>query len=175
MLLALQRLTLLSTTRLLTVHVFVGMVLVPPILVKMGSTFARFVNYYRGVPSYRAKGPPTPLLRLAGPLVAASTVVLLGSGIALLYVPIGDRGAVLGVHKATFVLWFGVMVVHVLGHLLDTARLAPRDYVPTRRLYLRGAPARQLALGARLALGASLVLGFLLGVAMIPRADTWLR
>jgi len=168
-LLALEGLTLLSITRLLTLHVFVGMLLVPPILVKMGSTFARFVNYYRGVPSYRAKGPPPPLLRLAGPLVVASTVVLLGSGIALLYVPIGDRGAVLGVHKATFVLWFGVMVVHVLGHLLDTARLAPRDHVPTRRLHLRGAPAR------RVVLGASVVLGFRPGGAMIARADIWPR
>ena len=31
------------------------------------------------------------------------------------------------VHRASFILWFGAMSVHVLGHLVDTARLAPRD------------------------------------------------
>ncbi|MHB1547183.1 MAG: hypothetical protein ACYCX8_00400 [Acidimicrobiales bacterium] len=100
---------------------------------------------------------------------AVVLVPLALEGIALLYLPTGDRGAALSVHKATFALWFGVMVVHVLGHLLDTTRFAPRDYVPTRRLHLRGAPAR------RLVLGASVVPGFLLGVAMTARADTWLR
>jgi len=77
--------------------------------------------------------------------------------------------AVRSVRKATFELWFGVMVVRILGHFLDTARLAPRDHVPTRRLHLRGAPAR------RVVPGASVVPGFRPGGAMIARADTWPR
>ena len=27
-------------------------------------------------------------------------------------------------------MWFGAMTVHVLGHLVDTYRLAPRDWTP---------------------------------------------
>ena len=31
-------------------------------------------------------------------------------------------------HKASFVLWFGAMAIHVLGHFLETPRLAGADY-----------------------------------------------
>lgn len=34
------------------------------------------------------------------------------------------RQELLTLHKASFVLWFIAMTVHVLGHLTDTARLA---------------------------------------------------
>ena len=36
------------------------------------------------------------------------------------------RSGLLLVHKAKWIVWIIAMVVHVLGHLLDTARLAPR-------------------------------------------------
>ena len=55
-LLAVEGATVLRVRSLLTVHVFVGMLLVPPVLVKMGSTAWRFVRYYRGSPAYRRKG-----------------------------------------------------------------------------------------------------------------------
>jgi hypothetical protein len=56
------------------------------------------------------------------------TVAVLGTGIALLFSPTTDRSEWLFLHRATFVLWFGAMTLHVLGHLFDTARLAPRDF-----------------------------------------------
>ena len=37
------------------------------------------------------------------------------------------------VHKASFVLWFGAMAIHVLGHVLETSRLAPADLVARTR------------------------------------------
>jgi hypothetical protein len=33
--------------------VFIGMVLVPPVLLKVDSTGWRFARYYRGAPAYR--------------------------------------------------------------------------------------------------------------------------
>src|SRR6516164_3578640 len=56
-LLAAEGATVLSVRSLLTLHVFIGMLLVPPVLVKIGSTGWRFVRYYRGSPAYRRKGP----------------------------------------------------------------------------------------------------------------------
>jgi len=44
--------------RLLSVHLFVGMLLVPPVLLKLASTGYRFIRYYTGNPRYREHGPP---------------------------------------------------------------------------------------------------------------------
>ena len=72
---------------MLTPHVFIGMLIIPPVLLKIGSTGWRFVRYYRGSPAYRHKGPPPVALRLLGPVVVILTVVLLASGVGLLVGP----------------------------------------------------------------------------------------
>ena len=155
-LLAVEGVTVLRVGPLLRWHVFIGMLLVPPVLLKIGSTTWRFARYYLGSPAYRRKGPPPLLLRLLGPAVVILTVVLLASGIALVLAPHSLRHSLLFVHKASFVLWFGALTLHVLGHLLDTARLAPLDWVRRTRRDVAGATARQWALAASLVLGAGL-------------------
>ena len=124
-LLAVEGVTLLRVRQLLTPHVFIGMVLIPPVLVKMASTTWRFARYYRGAPAYRRKGPPPVLLRLLGPVVVILTLVLLASGVGLMLVRPSWLPLLLKVHKASFVLWFGAMTIHVLGHLGEVLRLAP--------------------------------------------------
>ncbi len=156
LLLAAEGVTVLRVRALLTPHVFVGMLLVPPVLLKMGSTGYRFVRYYAGSPDYRRKGPPPALLRLLGPVVVLLTLTLFASGIALLFAPRSLRQELLFVHKASFVLWFAAMAVHVLGHLLDTARLAPRDFYWRTRKQVEGAGLRQWAVASSIALGALL-------------------
>jgi hypothetical protein len=109
------------------------MLLVPPLVLMMGSTGWRFVKYYRGSPPYRRKGPPPLLLRLLGPAVALLTVILFASGIALLVGPRSSRQTLLFLHKASFILWFAAMTIHVLAHVVETARLAPRDWLRRTR------------------------------------------
>jgi len=156
LLLAAEGVTVLRVRALLTPHVFIGMLLVPPVLLKMGSTGYRFVRYYAGAPEYRRKGPPPALLRVLGPVVVLLTLTLFASGIALLFAPHSLRGELLFIHKASFFLWFAAMAVHVLGHLLDTARLAPRDFYWRTRNQVEGAGLRQWAVAASIALGALL-------------------
>ncbi len=165
---AVEGITVLQIRSLLTPHVFIGMLLVPPILLKMGSTGWRFARYYLGSPAYRRKGPPPPTLRLLGPLVIVLTVTLFASGIAALLGPVAIRSPMLLLHKASFVVWLLVMAVHVLGHLLDTASLAPRDFVERTRRQVDGARLRQWAVAA------SLGVGLVLGVAVIPKVGPWL-
>ncbi len=119
--------TVLRVHELLTPHVVIGMVMIPVVIVKMGSTLWRFARYYTGDPEYRRKGPPPVFLRLLGPFVVVLTVAVLGTGIALLFVPTADRSGWLFLHKATFVLWLGAMALHVLAHLLETANLTWND------------------------------------------------
>ena len=120
-LLAVEGATIPAIHRLLSVHVFVGMLLLGPVAAKLGSTGYRFVRYYtRGV-EYVRLGPPAPLMRvLVAPLLVLSTLSLFGSGVALLAVPHG--GLVLGLHKASFVVWFGAMSVHVLAYTVRALR-----------------------------------------------------
>src|SRR5438552_995315 len=90
----------------LTLHVFLGLLLIPPAALKLAVTGWRFVRYYRRDPEYVAKGPPPPLLRMVvAPLVIVSTVVLLGTGV-LLAVMHPRGGVVLGLHKTSFLVWF---------------------------------------------------------------------
>ena len=137
-LLAAEGVTILRVRELVTPHVFIGMLLIPPVLVKIGSTGYRFVRYYIGSPAYRRKGPPPVLLRLLGAVVVILTGVVLASGVALLLADRSWSAQLLLVHKASFVLWFFAMIVHVLGHLAEVARLAPRDWLRRTRREVKG-------------------------------------
>jgi hypothetical protein len=165
---AAEGVTVLRVHSLLRAHVFIGMLLVPPILVKIASTGWRFARYYSGAPEYRRKGPPKAVLRLLGPFVVVLTVVLFASGIALLIGPNSDRQTLLFVHKASFVLWSVALAVHILGHIVETARVAPRDYLRRSRGEIAGAAARQWTVAG------SLVVGVLLGLIMLGQVSGYL-
>ena len=166
-LLAIEGSTVPEVRRLLPLHVFIGAVLAGPVLLKTTSTTYRFVRYYRGDRSYRAGGPPRPLLRLIGPLVVVSTFALLGSGIALVVVGPGHE-AVLRLHQASFLVWFATMTVHVLGHVAEALR-STRDEIGSRRHEPAGRH-RPLRLAA---IAAALVAGVGLAATLVPRAAHW--
>ena len=167
-LLAVEGVTILSVRSLLTAHVVIGMILVPPVFLKICSTGYRFFRYYTGAPAYRRKGPPAPMLRLLGPLVVVLTVAVLASGIGLLYSPAGIRSPLFAVHQASFVLWFGVMTIHVLAHVKETAQLAPRDVYWRTRRQVTGASLRQWTVAA------SVGVGVLLAAAVVSEVGAFL-
>jgi hypothetical protein len=173
-LLFVEGLTILRVRELISVHVFVGVLLIPPALLKVATTSFRFARYYSGHPAYRRKGPPVPWLRLIGPLVVLSTFAVLGTGVGLLFRTPGTGGLLLGLHKATFVIWFGLTTLHVLGHLRETAVLAWRDWRPTPAT-LRGVqgPARRMRRARRAALAGSLLVGVALAALALPAGKAW--
>jgi len=63
LLLAIEGATLLQIGSLLTVHAFVGMLLIPVLAVKVASTGWRFLRYYRRGEEYVQRGPPHLVLR----------------------------------------------------------------------------------------------------------------
>jgi hypothetical protein len=125
-LLAVEGFTLVSLGPMLPVHFFVGMLLVGPVLLKAGSTGYRFVRYYSGAPDYRRKGPPLPLLRLIGPFVVLSSLAVLGTGVLLAFAGPGNR-QFLFLHKASFVIWFVLMTIHVLAYIWRVPGLIAAD------------------------------------------------
>jgi hypothetical protein len=79
---------------LLSAHMFIGMALIGPVLLKLGSTGYRFARYYTGARVYREKGPPLLLLRMLAPLLVISTLIIFATGVVLL---VSGRRSDLGV------------------------------------------------------------------------------
>ena len=131
LLLAALGVTIVRIGQMLNAHMFLGMLLLGPVALKMGSTGYRFVRYYAGSDTYRRKGPPPIELRLLAPFVVILTFAVFGTGVALLLVGPAHRGILGPLHKITFIAWLGVTALHVLGHLVELpralARAATRD------------------------------------------------
>jgi len=126
----LEGLTLLEVSDLITLHVFLGLLLIPPTTLKIASTAYRFFRYYTHSPVYVSHGPPHPVLRMTAPLVIIFTGAVLASGVALLVVGPEHPGLILTAHKASFILWFAAMALHVLGHLKEAVLLSRWDWLP---------------------------------------------
>ena len=74
LLLAVEGATLLRLQPLLTVHAFVGMLLIPVVALKFASTGWRMLRYYGGGDEYVGQGPPPLFLRaLIAPVLIVST------------------------------------------------------------------------------------------------------
>lgn len=112
--LAVEGATLLDIRRFLTVHAFVGMLLVPLIALKLASVGWKMLRYYLHGEEYVRRGPPHIFIRaLLAPVTVLTTVVLFGTGIALLALD-QRQGTLVGLHKASFVVWLGATSLHVL-------------------------------------------------------------
>src|SRR6202522_4415423 len=150
-LLAVECYTILRIGRLLTLHVFLGMLLLGPVTLKAGSVLYRFARYYTGSEPYRRKGPPALLLRLIGPIIMLLTACVFGSGIMLAVTgpSYGPPSGWLVVHRISFFAWLFFIAIHVVTYVPRLPRLLTAE---ARRSCLGGR-------GTRLAL----LIGSLLG------------
>jgi hypothetical protein len=157
LLLAIEGATLLQLNSLLTMHAFVGMLLIPVVALKLSSTGWRMVRFYRQAEEYVERGPPHIVLRmLIAPVIIVATVMLLATGVALLVLG-QTSGTIVGLHKASFIVWVGGTGLHVLAHVVRLPRLL--------RARIPGA-------GLRIALVAGALLsGAVLATATLPAAD----
>jgi hypothetical protein len=164
-LLAIEGVTIVELRPLLTVHLFVGLALIPPIGLKLATTGYRFARYYTGSPRYRRKGPPHAVLRAIAPVVVVSSVAVLASGVWLLLAGPSSRDTVLPIHKVSFIVWLAFTGVHLLGHLRELPPAIAADY---------GRPGRADGrAGRRLALAVALVAGVALALLLVPHYAPW--
>jgi hypothetical protein len=171
---AVEGLTVVALHRLLTLHFFLGMLLIGPVALKICSTIYRFVRYYSGAEPYVRKGPPAPLLRLLGPFVIITSLAVLGTGVALAVVGPDQQGLWLLLHKASFVLWFGVMTIHVLAYAWRLPRIllgAPGSEARRRGGAWIAAPGGRFRW---LLVGTSLASGLLIALLTIHLATPWI-
>jgi hypothetical protein len=163
--------TILRIRPFLSEHMFIGILLIPPVALKMASTGYRFVRYYTADPRYRRKGPPPLALRLLAPIVVVSTVTVFASGVALLLLGPSSHGSLLLIHKASFIAWAAVTAIHVLAHLPDLPRAlkTSRELKPDLGASDAGRSGRALSLAGALAAGA------ILAILYIPQFSPWLN
>jgi hypothetical protein len=166
--LAVEGVTILAIHRLVTAHVVVGLAMLGPLVVKLVSVGWRFLRYYRGDAEYGRAGAPRPLLRILAPVLVVSTLAVFASGIGLLIGAPGRQSTLLGIHKVSFFVWFGVTTIHVLAYLgpavrrswADLSGLGSAAVLATRRT-------------RALVLGAGVVAGIALGFAGLDWAHSW--
>ncbi|MGZ4179016.1 MAG: hypothetical protein ACXVUX_22625 [Solirubrobacteraceae bacterium] len=186
-LLAVLGVTIAFIGQLLWLHLFLGLALIGPVALKVASTGYRFMRYYTADPPYRDKGPPPPALRALGPALIGLTTIVFATGVALLLIGPSSRGALLLLHKASFIGWVVVTAVHIAGHLPELARLGrvsrrTRAELNELRSLVPGfggaaeAPVSGPIPGSGgrwLSLGAALALGLVLAVVLIPDFAAW--
>jgi hypothetical protein len=161
-----EGLTIVHMRGLVSAHMFIGMVLIPPVLLKLASTGHRFVRYYTGSSAYRAKGPPPLPLRLLAPALVATTLGVFVTGVLLLLAE-HKSDTLLLVHKVSFIVWGVVFAVHFLAYVPRVVRSLRADWGAARREAVPGAGLRGLLVVAALGGGAALALS------LLPAMDAW--
>jgi hypothetical protein len=160
--------TILRMRQLISVHLFVGLLLIGPVALKMASTGYRFMRYYTGDRVYREKGPPETALRMIAPIVVATTVLVFVTGVLLLFAGPAHRNPLLELHKVGFIVWVVFTALHVLGHLPGFGGILRAG---TRRPTLPGATLGST--GRWIALVGALVGGLVLALVLVPDFHVW--
>lgn len=152
---------------LLSVHIFVGVLMSGPLVVKMFSTGYRFVRYYTGSSVFVEKGPPHWLLRLAAPFLVFLTMLVFVSGFALVILGPKRMGIFFDVHAASVALWIPLVAVHVYAYLRKVPRNVAGDLANQPAAHVPGRNGR-LTLNVL-----SLVVGLVAAIMMIPVSTPW--
>ncbi len=155
-----EGITILEMGGLLSVHMFIGLVLVPPVILKLASTGYRFARYYGGARAYREKGPPALPMRLLAPILVAMTIGVFATGIWLL--ALGHKSdQVLLLHKVTFIIWGVVFAIHFLVYAPRALKSVRRDWGSVRDHPVPGSGLRGLLVAASLGVGAALAISLI--------------
>lgn len=167
-LLVAEGITILDLRSLVDEHMFIGLVLIPPVVLKLGSVGYRFVRYYTGSRAYVAKGPPQLPLRVAAPILVIATVALFASG-GLLLASGHKTRSLLQIHQVSAIIWAAVFAVHFLAYIPRVARSLGTALRATREPAVRGADARRALVVSATGAGVALAL------ALLPAITGWHR
>jgi hypothetical protein len=159
---------LLGVHTFMSLHVFVGLALIPPVLLKLASTGWRFARYYTRSHAYVEHGAPQIAMRLLAPLFVAATVVLFSSGVAMGVLHGHPLVVARRLHGPASVIWLILFAVHALVYfkraLIGSSRelsVAGRS-VPGRRWRTR-------------VIAAAVVSGLIIGAATVPAQHRWIQ
>lgn len=106
-------------------HIFVGVLLAGPLVVKMCSTGFRFFRYYTKSPEFVRAGPPNILLRLLAPFLVIITILVFISGFELALGGHAHERLFHKIHTVGVTLWLPLLAVHIYAYIRKaTGRIA---------------------------------------------------
>ena len=153
---------------LMSIHVFAGILLVGPLVVKLGSTGWRFLRYYTGSPAFVRRGPPHLALRLMAPLLIATTLVVVGSGIGLVVTGPSSAGLLVPLHGFSVLVWFPLIAIHTFAHILRLPGLVKDDWSKS------SGNSKVSGRGSRLGVNlGALLAGLVAAILLFPGAAPW--
>jgi hypothetical protein len=138
--------TTLSMPQFLPAHYVVGLLMLPPVVLKLATTGYRFARYYLGATAYRLAGPPAQLQRLLiAPVLVASTAAVFASGIELWLFGLRFGSSWTTAHTLSAVVFVFALGAHLVAHLRGSAEATlaettapPSRPVTTRRVLVLG-------------------------------------
>jgi hypothetical protein len=115
-------------------HFFIGFMLVPLVLFKLGTTSWKAAGYYTGRPIYKKEGPPRWYNRLLSPLMGILFLTTLWSGLAmwgsfeyLFPIPyLYHDYSVVQWHLWSSTLLVGLVIFHMAAHFRESFRSKQR-------------------------------------------------
>jgi hypothetical protein len=165
-LLVAEGITILDLRTLVEEHMFIGLALIPPVLLKLGSIGYRSVRYYTRSLAYVEKGPPLLPLRVAAPFLVIATVALFTSGGLLLAAGHKTR-SLLQIHQVSAIVWGALFAVHFLAYIPRVARSLGTALRATRETAVPGADARRVLVVSATGAGVALAL------VLLPAITGW--
>jgi hypothetical protein len=137
-------------------HFFLGMVLIGPVCLKVGSTAWRFARYYLGSEPYVRRGPPPTLQRILGPALVIASAGVLGTGVLLAVS--GPDLRLQKLHQYFFLLWLIIVIIHVVHYLPRLPELLATHPAERALQAAAGSRGRWLLLVGSIAVGLVLAL-----------------
>ncbi|SHE60277.1 hypothetical protein SAMN02745225_01095 [Ferrithrix thermotolerans DSM 19514] len=150
------------------IHIVIGLIAVPLVLAKIAVAAYRFTKFYAGDTEFVAAGPPWLPLRILAPLLVATTVLVIGSGIEMVVAgPTSFSDTFLAAaHTLLSLIWFFLLGLHALAYYLRSYHSARKDISSiigrfrSRSKARRGAALRLSVLMVTVSLGVLLSLQF---------------
>jgi hypothetical protein len=152
----------------MSLHVFVGLALIPPVLLKLASTGWRFARYYTRKGAYVEHGAPQIAMRLLAPLFVAATVVLFSSGVAMGLLHGHALVVARRLHGPASVVWLVLFGIHALVYLKQALTSSSQDVIPAEP----PVPGRR---GRGYVIATAVVSGLVIGGVTIPAQHHWVR
>ncbi|WP_026695376.1 hypothetical protein [Peribacillus kribbensis] len=151
---------------LTTEHIFVGILLSGPLVVKMFSTGYRFIRYYTRSTEFVRIGPPNIVLRLLAPFLVLTTFLVFISGYGLAF---GHDDSLFGnIHATSVAIWIPLVSVHAYAYIRKVPAIIASDW---SRQTNHPVPGRNRRLGINIA---GLLAGVIAAIVLLPLyAEGW--
>ncbi|CRK83225.1 hypothetical protein [Neobacillus massiliamazoniensis] len=143
-------------------HIFVGVLLAGPLVVKMCSTGYRFFRYYTKSPEFVRAGPPNILLRLLAPFLVVITILVFISGFGLVLGGHAHEELFIKIHAVSVTLWLPLLAVHIYAYIRKASGLIANDWTGKSKYRV---PGREGRLGINVA---AIIMSGIAAIIMTP-------